>query len=256
MIDLVIATEDGDIIVTEDDLAIAVDSIEGGSDYFQRMIMRVVPPWLTRGHGRRLLQSIAALYDRLSDRTDDSATLRFPNAEREDALAVLGGDRLLVRGPLESAESYAERLRGWREAHLNRGGPYALLGQLRAFHVGSEHRIDLVYGNGTRYTLHPDGSITYDSVPGWRADSDPAKWAVAAVIHFLDEDPGALTALEREQYLTLPRDWSAAHVLPIVVGLAWDGAATIWGYPWELTWGELYAMNLSWGEFESRGVFG
>lgn len=255
MIDLLLTAEDDKIIVTEGDDAIVVSSAEGGSDYFQRMVLRVVPPWLTRANGRALLQSIAAVYDLISDETDDSAALRFPDASREDALAVIGGDRLIARGPLEGAASYAERLRGWLSAHKNRGGPYALLGQLRAFFVGQERRIDLVYGNGTRYVLHPDGSITYDSVPGWRADSDPAKWAIATLVHYLDEDPGALTQSERDQYLTLPRDWSAAHVLPIGVGLAWDGAATVWGYPWELTWGELDAMNISWGDFESRGVF-
>lgn len=251
----VLATEDERPILTEDGREIALYETEPDSDYFQRMILRVVPPWLTRENGRRLLQGIAELYDRISDRNEESLTARFPDPSRPDALSRIGTDRRITRGPLESAESYATRLLGWREAHRTRGGPYALLGQLRAYYVGAEHRIDLVYASGSRYTLWPDGAITRDSIV-WREDSDPAQWAQAWIVHHLDADPGALTPEEREQYLSIPRDWNAAHVLPIAVGLAWGGWSTIWDLPpASLTWDELDALTITWDALEARGVF-
>lgn len=251
---IVLAAEDDAILLTDDGFALGIGETEARSDYFERMVMRIVPPWLMRRNGRRYLQSIAALFDRLSDKTEASLEIRFPSADREDALPLIGRDRLISRGPLESAESYASRLEGWLEAHRTRGGPYALLGQLHAYHVGDRHQIDLVYANGARYILHPDGTITHDVIT-WREDSDPARWAQAWIVHHLDGDPGALTDLQRAQYLQIPREWSAAHILPITVGLAWDGASTIWDYPWSITWDELDAMEITWDALEARGVF-
>lgn len=248
---IVLATDDGFALLTDDGFTIGIGE---ESNYFQRLAIRVLPPWLTRTRGRRLVTSMARLLDDIADRSYRAVALRFPIAENEGALASIGRDRRITRGPGESAGSYASRLVPWLDAHRLRGGPYALLRQLHAYHSESPRRIDLVYASGTRFVMQADGSITRDSIT-WREDSDPARWAQVWVIHHLDADPGALTDLERAQYLQIPRDWDAAHILPITVGLAWDGVSTIWDYPWSITWDELDAMNLTWDEFESRGVY-
>ena len=225
------------------------------TDYWRRMVLRVVPPWLRRLSAARLLQSIASLYDWMTDRLTAAAGLRFPNADTEDALPALGRDRRIIRGPLETPAAYAARLRAWLVAHQTRGGGHALLRQLFAFHGGGSHVIELLYANGVRYTLSADGEISRDHLswleePGAELD----RWARVWVVHRFAADPGALTDAERAQYWAVPREWSAAHVL-IAVGIAWAGVSTIWDHPWTVTWDELDAMALTWDELESRGVF-
>lgn len=224
-------------------------------DYFQRLVLRVVPPWLLRARGARYLQSTAAMLDELADRTTRSAQLRFPTATQEDALPAIGRDRKIQRGPSESASSYVARLRVWLDAHANRGGPYALLGQLYGFHGGARP-IDLVSVVGVRYVLSTTGEITRESGVVWLEEpgADVARWARVWVIHRYDADPGALTATQRAQFLSVPLAWNGGHSI-MTVGLAWDGFCTVWDYAWTATWDELDALGLTWDEFESRGAY-
>ncbi len=74
------------------------------------------------------------------------------------------------------------------------------------------------------------------------------------VIHRYDADPGALTATQRAQFLSVPLAWNGGHSI-MTVGLAWDGFCTVWDYAWTATWDELDALGLTWDEFESRGVY-
>src|SRR5690606_25002877 len=130
---IVLATDDGFALLTDDGFAIEIGE-EEESNYFQRLVIRVLPPWLTRTRGRRLVTSMARLLDDIADRSYRAVALRFPNAETESALSYLGSDRRIPRGPGESAGSYASRLVPWLDAHRLRGGPYALLMQLHAYH--------------------------------------------------------------------------------------------------------------------------
>lgn len=245
---IVLATDDGFVLLTDDGFSIEIGE---APNYFQRLMVRVLPPWLTRARGRRLVTSMAKLLDDIADRGYRAVALRFPSTENESALSYLGSDRRIPRGPGESAGSYASRLVPWLDAHRLRGGPYALLKQLHAYHSESPRRIDLVYASGTRFVMEPDGTITRDSIT-WREDSDPARWAQVWVIHHLEEDPGPLSAMEEAQYLQVVRDWDSGHILPIEVALIWPDANQLWDYPeWEITWDELDALAIPWDEIEA-----
>lgn len=221
-------------------------------DYFQRFVLRVVPPWLLRARAARFLQSCAAMLDELADRTTRSAFLRFPSTIQEDALPSIGRDRKIQRGPGESAAAYVARLRVWLDAHRNRGGAYALCGQLHAFHGGA-HAIDVVSVVGVRHVVDTAGEVTRESGVSWLREpgADFARWARVWVVHRLDADPGELSDLQRAQYLAVPTTWNAAHSI-MTVALAWDGFCTVWDYAWTATWDELEALGLTWDELEAR----
>ena len=231
------------------------------STFFQSRILNGVPPWLRRLVGARLLKGIATPIDDVAARTANGASMRFPNADRPDALQLIGAERRIRRGPEESATTYARRLLGWWDAHRTRGGPYALLGQLYAYFFDFLNvQIEVVYNtSGRRYSMDVDGAVVRDAI-SWDGDGS-GNWARFWVfIHapatipigtspietdggdvLVTDDgdtitadvsiaPDELTAEQQEIFLAIPREWSAAHIDKIYVVLLW-GAGELWDYP-------------------------
>lgn len=196
---------------------------------FEAQILDVVPPWLQERVGGAVLSSIGATADSLLDRARDGVRLRFPGpGGDESAIPYIGRDRRIIRAPGEDVATYAGRLIGWWEAHRRRGGVYALLDQLAAYYAAAPRRVDIVYHSGTRYVLEADGTITRDTIT-WNPDGTD-QWAQVYMFFYEDTDPGSLTAAEEAALLAIPREWNAAHVLPIKVVILWPGVAT-WDYP-------------------------
>lgn len=139
---------------------------------YTTLIRRVTPPWLQRTRGGRLMQVLAAQADELVDKTIDGVLARMPGSQATTdptALAMVGRERRIRRGPGEDAATYARRLRSWWDAHRTRGGAYALLGQLYAFFLDWLNvRMDVVYYSGTRRWIDEDGVITRDAIT-WTA---------------------------------------------------------------------------------------
>jgi hypothetical protein len=249
---------------------------------FATAIRRVTPPWLQRSVGGRFMAALAEQADTLIARVVDGVLLRFPGATATidpDALALTGRERRIRRGPGESASTYARRLRTWWDAHRTRGGPYALLGQLRAFFLDwLTVRMDVVYYSGTRRWMDEDGVITRDSIT-WSASGPSEGWANAWVFMHLpsviplgvatlitqdgdtlitqdgDEivatlaiSPSDMTAADEEIFRAIPREWTAAHVPFIRVVLLWS-TRRLWNYPQPVpTWSEWGASGALWGE--------
>jgi hypothetical protein len=92
----------------------------------------LVPSWLSEGEGGKVLTALARLYDENIARWRAGLNARFPSRTDEACLAVIGRDRLIVRGRTESAANYATRLVAWRypRGHRVRGNPFALLEQI------------------------------------------------------------------------------------------------------------------------------
>lgn len=245
-------------------------------------LRRIMPPWLQRRVGGALMEAIGEQIDTLVDRTALSVKVRFPGhdpaAIDEDALALIGRDRKIRRGPAESAETYAARLRGWLDAHRLRGGDYGLLEQLYAYTRGwLDVRMDVVAQSGKRRWIDTAGTITADSI-AWGGDGSD-RWARIWVFFYLpnqiplgtaylvtsdgdyivtsDGDrivvnrtitPDELTDEEAEIFAVIPREWVAAHIQKTTVVLLW-GARRLWNYPQPVpTWSEWAASGATWGE--------
>ncbi len=213
------------------------------STAFQTAILRVMPPWLRRTNGAKLLWVIGVAVDSLADQTAAGVRTRFPGFV-SDALPLIGRDRRIVRGPGESDANYAGRLLRWWDDHARRGGPYALLEQLFRFFGANIVQSDLVYHSGTRYVLDTLGTITRDVI-AWGADGT-ALWAQAWLFYRLDAHPGVLTEEEIAAYKAIPDAWNAGHVLRIENVLVWPGVE-LWGYP-SGTWGD--PVDAVWPELD------
>jgi hypothetical protein len=185
--------------------------------FFENEILRVVPPWLQRLRGEKLMRAFGSQIDALVERLRQGVKLRFPGYDPAnidlEALATIGRERRIRRGPDEAATTYAARLLTWWDDHRGRGGAYALLRQLRAFwrdtlvHTLVDQngntlidsngnalttglRIDVVYASGTRRRIDDEGTITRDAIT-WNADGT-ALWARFWVFFYLDVLTGFL----------------------------------------------------------------
>jgi hypothetical protein len=226
---------------------------------FETAITRLTPPWLQRSVGGRVMRGIASVVDEHVDRLSGGVRIRFPGFDPldidPDALALTGRERRILRGPGETAATYASRLRTWWDAHRLRGGPYALLEQLRAFFAATYPvRMDVVAQSGTRYWMDEDGVITRDSIV-WEGDGT-GKWARIWVFFYLTALPASLITHAGDVLVThagdtligealgggevsdefaalftaIPREWSAAHIDKTTVVLL-AGDAVLVGYP-------------------------
>ncbi|AKF06086.1 hypothetical protein DB32_003235 [Sandaracinus amylolyticus] len=244
-------------------------------------VRRLTPPWLRRTHGARVTEGMADALDHLVERAVHGVKLRFPGAPPrpidEGALALTGRERRIRRGPREPAARYAARLLTWWDAHRTRGGPYALLEQMRAYFLDSLRvRMDVVYHSGTRRWMDEDGAITRDAIT-WNADGSD-HWARIWIFLYVDDalvedelvthdgeglvthDGEELVALSgslivggtvsdenAEEIVAVPREWSAAHVERTTVVLLY-GAARLWNYAQPVpSWAAWGASGATWG---------
>jgi hypothetical protein len=226
---------------------------------FEHAIKVITPPWLQRSVGGRVMRAIASVVDAHVDRLVFGVRMRFPGFDPSDidpdALALVGRERRILRGPRESAATYAARLRTWWDAHRGRGGPYALLEQLRAFFAGTlDVRMDVVAQSGTRYWMDEDGVITRDAIE-WDGDGT-GKWARIWVFFYVTSLArtlvthagdrlvthagdvliadsllsGTISEEDEEMFRAIPREWSAAHIDKTTVVIL-SGDAVLVGYP-------------------------
>lgn len=234
---------------------------------FASATKRIMPPWLQRSVGGRLMLALGGEIDTMVERARSSVALRFPGLDLvnldtdERALSYTGRERRIRRGPSEAAATYAARLLPWWEEHQVRGGPYALLRQLHAYFLATLNvQIDLVYHDGTRRWIDEAGAITRDAIT-WNADGTD-QWAQFWLFVHLPEAPltvmttldgdtlvtidgdslitlgGVDLGLTGEAFRVVPREWNAAHILRITVVLLWP-EAELWGYPQPVgTWAE------------------
>jgi hypothetical protein len=193
--------------------------------------------------------------------------MRFPGYYSVESLPVIGRERRIRRGRIETHEVYATRLRRWLDDHRRRGGPYALLAQLHAHFAPDNFPIALVYRNGRRFAMKADGTVTRDVI-AWEPDHEPAKWARWWLIYqwpeeLLDDghwgDPGTWgdggvwgSSLSPQQVTDLrlvPKEWNAAHCFGRLIlvegGELWGFPSGTWGDPG--TWGGGSSVQLAIG---------
>jgi len=135
---------------------------------FEAGILKVSPPWLRRTQGGALMQSFGKAIDGIVDRSIEAVAVRFPSTTYPGALPLISRDRRIRRGPQESDANFAARVLTWWTDHRTRGGPRALLRQLRAFWGGTIGTIELVYQSGRTHAIDVAGTITERDFAGWR----------------------------------------------------------------------------------------
>lgn len=244
---------------------------------FTFAMKRVSPPWLRRLVGGAIMEGIGTPVDTEVDRNVEGVELRFPGgsngvAIHPDALALIGRERRILRGPGELDGTFALRLRKWWDAHRTRGNAFALLQQMHDFFLATNNvPIQYIANSGTSVTIAADGTFTRSIIAGWSGDGEyPLKWARFFLVFFLDSDTfsfplvteggepilteggesilvtvalTALTAADIDVICSVPREWSAAHIDRIYLVLIPSGGKA-WGLPVGIAWGD---GGLVWG---------
>lgn len=157
---------------------------------FRDSLIKVVPRWLKAygGNAIKLVYTFALHLDALGEALDKGVRARFPG-QQADALGLIGRQRGIIAGPNEPAESYAERLRFWRQSRKRKGNWFAALEQLQGYFApagfsvaliqdratvgGPGYRYDLApggYVHSTDYSGAPVGTALVTAIPGWNWD--------------------------------------------------------------------------------------
>jgi hypothetical protein len=119
-------------------------------------------PWLTNTNGLNELQSYGSVLDGGVVTLNEAVKARFPDYAATDALAAIGNDRLLLRGPSESDSNYATRLKyAWDD--WERAGTFLeLLVQL--YWTGFEGAV-IAQQNGLVFSLSAAPTAGEDPAP-------------------------------------------------------------------------------------------
>lgn len=222
----------------------------------------VTPYWLQNGDGGKVGEALMTLVDANVQRLRDGMIQRYPSYAGEEALALLGRDRGILRGRDETAEHYAARLIAWRwpRGHRVRGNAFALLEQW-AEYWGSLGAVAVFTAKGKRCHRDTDGTQTKTAV-SWTWDTEPAsQWsrfwgwldgsALFTVLSFpyADTDTiglGGSTVGDWRAVVGLlygKRPWRMAGSLPMWLVVSLDGSEPTPDATWE-RWGKVDGTNL------------
>lgn len=217
-----------------------------------------VPRWLRRETGAKVLFAVGVQFDALTDGLVAGVKSRWPGAYGYESLTLVGRERRMRRGIAETDAGYAERLRGYLDAHRRRGGPYELLEQVHAYYAANPFAADLIYYSGRMFQMNAAGEISLYADAGalypWNPDSDSARWCRQWLMYAWptpissDGTWGSggtwgdgrvwgsdVTAAEARDIRALVREWAAAHVHTTIVLMR--PGTELWGYP-AGTWGD------------------
>lgn len=153
---------------------------------FRSLVRLLGPGWLVKDelpNGKkidsRVLYAQSLVFDALAKRVRDGILARYPvpaDAKKgkpgapDDALPLLGRDRMIRRGPLEPRESIIGRLRRARKDHKTRGAAWPLLAQVQGFLAPRPTKVAIVNEHGTFWTRDIDGTETQIEGTSWDWD--------------------------------------------------------------------------------------
>jgi hypothetical protein len=142
-------------------------------------IENVVPAWMRQtpfAHWLDYAFTIAAGLDAMIDGVLDAAKSDMPGQTdlpggysefaSVDALPLIGRDRRIEQGLLESPGEYAGRLRRYQELWRRSGTPLAMLEQLAGILSPNAPRLRIVTASGVWYTREEDGTFRMQNSSG------------------------------------------------------------------------------------------
>jgi hypothetical protein len=205
---------------------------------YLRVLEFVLPPWLLRTEGMRLVGGLADVIDDHRARLVAAVKLRLPGLYSLEGVDMIGRERRLRRGPSEGAPVFAARLRRWWEDHRTRGGGRALLEQMRAYLDGTHAPpFEAISYRGVRHAMDVGGVVTRDTIT-WGTD-ESGLWARLWVFLWTADAP-PVAAATLASYAAIVRDWLPAHISEChIVVLHPD--TRLWDYPqpvpdWDDEW--------------------
>lgn len=191
-------------------------------------LLRILPKWLHNGNIGRVVYAIGLHLDALGDSCVAAVRKQAPEADSEDASALIQANRNIIRGREETWAGYCARVKTWRQAHRIRGGPYALLRQINAYWLGA-FAVELRYSgvDRTQFQMSPEGEIARligsyaPPTPGWAqwlliyywptAIPGPAAWGDAITWGEGAVWGSGLTPTEVADLRRVPAQWGNAH---------------------------------------------
>lgn len=214
---------------------------------FRDLIKKTSPLWLRFGIAEKLLYCFGLMLDGLVDLAIAALRCRFPG-DNALFLAYHTNERRLRQGKYESAADYAVRLQRYFQAHLDRGGPYALLEQVYQYYRPNNFDVYLYYESGSYFHMATDGTITHTIMPATGAEAwahwiliyawpetleddgtwdDPGLWDTPPGVW----DFGTLSPEDVTDLRLIPQEWNAAHCNGTIVLLGPTDA--LWDFPVE-----------------------
>lgn len=159
---------------------------------FRRLVSFLGPKWLVRETIKtpldasptaevddRALYAMALVKDAMAERIRLGVLARFPIAGSTppDALAEIGADRRVFRGPDEPEAAFCARARRWLDDWRIAGSPWSVLEQVRAYCSPHEVRARIFTNRGDCYTIDRDGTRSRVRDTAWDWDGDTTRWA-------------------------------------------------------------------------------
>jgi len=192
---------------------------------YLKVFKAILPPWLLRTEGTKLIGGIADVIDDHRNRLVAGVKLRFPGLYTLEGIDRIGQERRLRRGPSESSEVFADRLKRWWVDHRTRGNAYALLNQMLAYFVGTlTPPYDVVSYRGLRHVMDTNEDITRDSI-SWGTDETGYWSRVWVFLYFASAPPVS----DIDVYSSIVKDWLPAHIDGRLVII--HPNTRLWDYP-------------------------
>lgn len=145
---------------------------------FRTVFKFLVPSWLSSGEGGLVLESLTQVVDDYSQRAREALEMRMPTRAADDALALLGADRAILRGRTETSAHYAQRLLSWRfpRGHRTRGSAFALLQQISEYFGGLLGKTRDVSGNVAVRTAAGVETVSNGNAWNWDGAGATPQW--------------------------------------------------------------------------------
>ena len=201
----------------------------------------VAPPWLLQPNGAAWLQAFGHLKDYLAGRSKEAVKARLTALCPTDALATIGTERGIPRGPGETDARYRTRLQAAWTAWQWAGTPY---GMLQAFLAAGYGGVTLQTQNAQQFSLDASGDLVISSMAApVHLGGSPELWSQFAVLilapwpSWWNGTAPADGSTDQQFAAALVKAWKPAHAqcvgLKVIQGPAW-GVNMTWG---SFTWG-------------------
>lgn len=192
------------------------------------------PPWLLGPVGTEWSDGTAAPKDELAADATSAVKCRMPTLAPWDALALLGSERGVRRGPHETDEQYAQRV---LDAWTLKQAVGTAFGILREFWDMGYRGMHVLTVLGDHFSLDANGALVSERLnPGsWAIDATPRIWSKFQVLFayphpWVSSGMPASDSAEVKQLRQIVEDMAPAFATSggIVVQTS---AGNLWGWP-------------------------